>query len=91
MFPMKLVVNSPSFLTKEKNETDWLVQLGEGNIEESEFDWNRIKPVNSECRPQHGIAALLSGDHLEGKSFCFLPLPGETNLPVHIHGQFMCK
>ena len=89
MFPMKLVINSPSFLTKEKSETDWLVQLGEGNIEEPEFDWNRIKPVNSECRPHHGIAALLSGDNLEGKSFCYLPLPGETNLPVHIHGQFI--
>ena len=25
MFPMKLVVNLPSFLTKEKSETDWLV------------------------------------------------------------------
>ena len=86
MFPMKLIV---TFLTKEKSETDWLVQLGEGNVKEPEFDWNSIKPVNSECRPQHGIAALLNADRLEGKSFCFLPLPGKTNLPVHIHGQFI--
>ena len=67
MFPMKLAVNSP----KEKSETDWLVQLGEGNVEEPEFDWSRIKPVDSECRPQHGIAALLSVDHLKVNHFAF--------------------
>ncbi|XP_011402901.2 PREDICTED: sacsin-like [Amphimedon queenslandica] len=26
--------------------------------------------------------------HLDGQVFCFLPLPGTTNLPVNIHGYF---
>ena len=89
MFPITLNINSPASLSKEKIETKWLVQLGVGNVDEPKFDWNSIKPVNSECHPQHGIAALLTTDHLEGKPFCFLPLPGKTNLPVHIHGQFV--
>ena len=88
MFPIKLVVKSTAFLIEE-SKTDWLVQLGEGNVAEPEFDWKRIKPVNLEYHPCHGVAALLNADHLKGKSFSFLPLPGETNLPVHIHGQFI--
>ena len=88
MFPITLNINLPVSLSKEKRETRWLVQLGVGNVDEPEFDWNSVKPVNSENHPQHGIAALLATDDLKGKPFCFLPLPGETNLPVHIHGQF---
>ena len=85
MFPVRLVINSPNL----KNENNWLVQLGEGNVDEPEFDWNRIKPLNLEYRPQHGIAALITAEHLKGRPFSSLPLPGETNLPVHIHGQFV--
>ena len=87
MFPIKIVTNSPA--TKQRNEENWLVQFGEGNVEEPEFDWNKIMPVNSGNHPRHGIAALLGEENLKGRSFCFLPLPGETNLPVHIHGQFV--
>ena len=88
MFPIKLVVKSTTILIDD-SETDWLVQLGEGNVAEPGFDWNRIKPVNLQYRPQHGVAALLSAGYLKGKPFSFLPLPGETNLPVHIHGHFI--
>ena len=43
--------------------------------------------------PQGGVACLLektSNDAYEKckKAFCFLPLPFETNLPVHINGHF---
>ena len=43
--------------------------------------------------PRGGVACLLektSSDAYEKckKAFCFLPLPFETNLPVHINGHF---
>ena len=87
MFPIKIVTNSPA--TRQRNEENWLVQFGEGNVEEPEFDWSRIMSTGSGNHPRHGIAALLGTENLKGRSFCFLPLPGETNLPVHIHGQFV--
>ena len=44
--------------------------------------------------PRGGVACLLENECLEfplqrrKKAFCFLPLPLETNLPVHINGHF---
>lgn len=44
--------------------------------------------------PRGGVACLLEKEYLEfpvqrrNKAFCFLPLPLETNLPVHINGHF---
>ena len=73
---------------KTDDEERWLVQLGEGNPLDASFNWNSIKPADMEVRPQHGIAACLTKNIYRGKPFCFLPLPGYTNLPVHIHGQF---
>ncbi|XP_019850325.1 PREDICTED: sacsin-like [Amphimedon queenslandica] len=52
----------------------WLIQNGVGN--------DRVQP-------KYGIAAPLDGDtHIQGRVFCFLPLPVFTNLPVHVNGQF---
>ena len=85
MFPLTLYVNP---LTSEKKEMKWLVQLGEGDVEDPEFDWSKIKLIRG-AHPRHGIAAPIDASDFQGKSFCFLPLPCETNLPVHIHGQFV--
>ena len=46
--------------------------------------------------PQGGVACIVSEKgnskiknvSRKGKAFCFLPLPGETGLPVHINGHF---
>ena len=73
---------------KTDDEERWMVQLGEGNPEDTSFDWDSIKPADMEVRPRHGIAACLNKNFYRGKSFCFLPLPDYTYLPVHIHGQF---
>ena len=73
---------------KTDDEERWMVQLGEGNPIDVSFDWNSIKPADMEVRPQHGIAACLNKNLYRGKSFCFLPLPDYTYLPVHIHGHF---
>ena len=77
-------------LTNKKTDKEerWLIQLGEGNPIDAAFDWNSVKPADMEVRPQHGIATCLNKQHYRGKPFCFLPLPGYTYLPVHIHGQF---
>ena len=88
MFFMTLSVNPLTSLHSEKKEKKWLVQLGEGNVKDPEFNWSSIKPIKG-ARPRHGIAAPMDCSDFQGKSFCFLPLPCETNLPVHIHGQFM--
>ena len=43
--------------------------------------------------PWVGVAALVSVDGVtaapsKGRAFCFLPLPTETGLPVHVNGYF---
>ena len=84
-----LVMYNMRLSNKKTNEEErWMVQLGEGNPVDVSFDWNSIKPADMEVRPQHGIAACLNKTYYRGKSFCFLPLPDYTYLPVHIHGQF---
>ena len=87
MFPMTLAV-SPQTSVNSKIKKRWLVQLGKGDVEDGEIDWNEIKLVRG-ILPRHGIAAPIDSNGFEGKLFCFLPLPTKTNLPVHIHGQFV--
>ena len=86
----KLVVHNMRLVNKCNNhEQKWLVQLGEGKANDPSFDWKAIKPPDVELCPQHGIAILVDNKICNGKPFCFLPLPEFTNLPVHIHGQFV--
>ena len=83
----KLVMYSMKLANKQTNEEEkWHIQLGEGNVEDSSFEWDTIKTSDFESRPQHGIAFPVEVEQLKGKSFCFLPMPDHTNLPVHIHG-----
>ena len=70
-------------------EDKWHIQLGEGNIENSSLEWTKMQPPDFEGRPRHGIAFPIEVKYFSGKSFCFLPLPKCTKLPVHIHGQFV--
>ena len=85
-----LVMYNMKLANKQTNrEEKWNIQLGEGNIENSSFEWNTIKPPDFEGRPRHGIAFPVEVSYFKGRSFCFLPIPGYTDLPVHIHGQFV--
>lgn len=38
--------------------------------------------------PWAGIAGRIDGPPVEGKAFCFLPLPVKIGLPVHLNGYF---
>ncbi|XP_078511041.1 sacsin-like isoform X2 [Lissotriton helveticus] len=41
------------------------------------------------CRIAHGAVAACINDLVPGRTFCTLPLPVETGLPVHINGNFI--
>ena len=85
-----LVMYNVKLENKQTNTEDkWHIQLGEGNIENSSLEWNTMQPPDFEGRPRHGIAFPIDVNHFYGKSFCFLPIPGCTKLPVHVHGQFV--
>ena len=75
---------------KQTNTEDkWHIQLGEGNIEYSSLEWNAIQTPDFEGHPRHRVAFPIDVNYFYGKSFCFLPIPGCTKLPVHVHGQFV--
>ena len=87
---VSLVMYNVKLANKRTNTEDkWHIQLGEGNIEDTKIQWNTIKPSDFEGRPRHGIAFPIEVQHFSAKSFCFLPMPDYTKLPVHIHGQFV--
>ncbi|XP_071823838.1 sacsin-like isoform X1 [Apostichopus japonicus] len=77
------------------NKEDWLVhqRLGFSNkhvVRESVRHANSSS--NLKLIPKGGVAARLNftqhARKVNGKSFCFLPLPVRTNLPVHVDGYF---
>ena len=67
----------------------WLIQQGVGDIHNKQQEWKYIARV----KPRHGIAVPLEPATdpytFRGRVFCFLPLPLDCNLPVHIHGHFI--
>lgn len=78
------------------NQEKWLIvqQMGfEKSVEKSIV--NACKERQLGMLPRGGVACLLEKKsvqkcHLQRrkKAYCFLPLPFETNLPVHINGHF---
>ena len=69
-----------------QTEKEWLIQQGVGDLDNSKQNWQFINQV----LPKHGIAVPLKPyQFFHSKVFCFLPLPIESNLPVHINGQFV--
>ncbi|XP_071487726.1 sacsin-like [Diadema antillarum] len=63
----------------------WMICQHLGRSEGSKID---EKSVRYKLLPIGGVAARLSGGRLRGKAYCFLPLPINTELPVHVHGYF---
>ena len=87
---VNLVMYNVKLANKQTNTEDkWRIQLGVGNIEDPTLEWNAIKPPDFEGHPRHGIAFPVEVADFNAKSFCFLPMPEYTTLPVHIHGQFV--
>jgi hypothetical protein len=43
---------------------------------------------NMKLIPWGGVAAHINASRRVGRAFCFLPLPAETGLSVHVHGYF---
>jgi len=78
------------------NQEKWLIvqQMGfEKSVEKSIV--NACKKHQLGMLPRGGVACLLEKKSVQKchvqkrkKAYCFLPLPLETNLPVHINGHF---
>ena len=71
-----------------KSHEEWFIQQGIGDMNKnvSQQKWRFIDQV----LPKHGIASQINqNSYFKGNMFCFLPLPGESGLPVHINGQFV--
>ena len=80
------LVTYPLTIITSSNEEKWLIQQGVGDLLNPSNKWTFI----NQTLPKHGIAAPMQyNEHFSGKVFCFLPLPVQTGLPVHINGQFV--
>ena len=71
---------------------EWLIQLGVGDINNENQYWQYVKTV----KPRHAIAAPLQAprayygyENTTGQLFCFLPLPVNSGVPVHVNGSFV--
>ena len=71
---------SLSELAPQKEQEEWLIQQGIGDIQNPNQQYN--------AKPRHGLAAQIRGHKFVSKVFCFLPLPLESRLPVHVNGHF---
>ena len=54
--------------TKDTKQTQWIVQLGEGNFVHKNFKWTDIAP-NVTCVPHHGIAVPINEKNLWASHF----------------------
>ena len=73
---------SLSELAPQKQQEEWLIQQGIGDIQ------NPNQQYCNNAKPRHGLAAQIRGQKFVSKVFCFLPLPLESRLPVHVNGNF---
>ena len=99
-YPNNIKVEKCSYVVNLRdslgNEEKWLIiqQIGfENEVQPSILHAYRSNDLG--MLPRGGVACLLENKsvHKEpkrrrGKAYCFLPLPLETGLPVHINGHF---
>ena len=99
VLPTEVPVRKVSYVLNIKdtlgNAEKWLIvqQMGfENSVERSIIE--AFKSHQLGMLPRGGVACLLEKrnprDRMQRrkKAYCFLPLPFETNLPVHINGHF---
>ena len=88
-YPLTLTEVEGGDKSRTCQEEKWLIQQGVGDIFNSDQAWEYVDTV----KPRHGIAAPLSTatkrENFKGQVFCFLPLPVQSGLPVHVNGHFI--
>jgi len=88
IYPLTLTEMDLSFAENDTIEK-WLIHQGIGDIYNKNREWTYIKSL----KPRHGIAALMDApkrhSEFRGQVFCFLPLPVQSNFPVHVNGHFI--
>ena len=96
--PRKILVKKVSYVLDitdtDGNAEKWLIvqKVGfEKDVEESILNAFRRQELG--MLPRGGVACLLERHSRytsprQKKAYCFLPLPLETNLPVHVNGHF---
>ena len=68
-------------------DTTWLVQRAVGS---NQLDLGLLQSaLQHGLKPVGGVAAQLSLEHRQYHIFCFLPLPLDSHLPVHVNGHFL--
>ena len=70
---------------KQFSPTNMISQGKEG----AEDSNSESESIESNMRPVGGVAAALGDATVNGRLFCFLPMPLESMLPVHINGHFL--
>ncbi|XP_072348602.1 sacsin isoform X1 [Scyliorhinus torazame] len=73
-----------------KQPTTWILanKVGVDNGETTESVQTFCSNLGQILLPRGSVAACIGCNCFQGKAFCFLPLPIETGLPVHINGNF---
>ena len=94
-YPLTITTITHKNKVEERVDEQWLIQQGVGDIENASQTWEYV----SHIKPRHGIAApiqlsqhkAIDPEHVSmfGKVLCFLPLPINSHLPVHINGHFV--
>ena len=69
----------------KQESTEWLVQRGIGDCMKQDQHWEYLKQI----KPNHGLATPINKLDFKGKVFCFLPLPMNSTLSVHVNGNFI--
>ena len=78
---------------QERNEEVWRIVNGLYCDHDSELvkETKALNESGEKVLPSAGAAALVAGrggSRPQGSTYCFLPLPVPTQLPVHVHGYF---
>eukprot|EP00282_Hemiselmis_andersenii_P008175 CAMPEP_0114109248 /NCGR_PEP_ID=MMETSP0043_2-20121206/671_1 /TAXON_ID=464988 /ORGANISM="Hemiselmis andersenii, Strain CCMP644" /LENGTH=412 /DNA_ID=CAMNT_0001201105 /DNA_START=37 /DNA_END=1271 /DNA_ORIENTATION=- len=94
-YELSISVSQGSGGTARKSVYDWLVCTSCAGGSESNVSRIACAPENFRLRlvPWAGVASLVAQNgkapgQVKGRAFCFLPLPAETGLPVHVNGYF---
>ena len=89
--PMKDMTYTMCIEDKQHLREKWLIHQSSGVKTEAITDGQTPNVCDLGLFPRGGIAALLSSNHVRSEeyvAYCFLPLPVETLLPVHVNGHF---
>ena len=100
-----LTISEVHYNTENTTDERWFIQQGVGDIENEQQTWSFVDtvkprhgiaaPIQLPPKPKrhvaqlHGSALTYEREQFVGQVFCFLPLPVQSKLPVHINGHFI--